>query len=86
VGCWGRKIRGDFTAKCKSEVIFGKIGGIFPSIQRKTIYFYVFESINRNFSLYLSCFQYYLKNKGNFPFYKSPLTGNLVSLFMNAKV
>jgi hypothetical protein len=73
-----RKIRGDFTVKCKSEVIFGKIRGVSPFMQRKSIFFHVFESNKGNFSLYLSCFQYLFKNKGNFSVYKSPLADNLV--------
>ncbi|MCA1040080.1 hypothetical protein LCM00_11270 [Bacillus infantis] len=82
----GRKIRGVFTLKCKLEVIFVKIRGVFPSMQRKTIFFHVFESNKGNFSLYSSCFEYYFQNKGNFSLYQSPLAGNLISLFKNVKV
>ncbi|OXT17971.1 hypothetical protein B9K06_08885 [Bacillus sp. OG2] len=60
------ELRGVFTVKCKSVVFFGKIRGVFPSMQRKIIFFYGFESYKGNFSLYLSCFQHYFLNKGNF--------------------
>ncbi|WP_187445595.1 hypothetical protein [Bacillus infantis] len=48
------KIRGDFTLKYILEAVLLKIRAVFPSKQRKTVFFHVLESIKRNFSLYKS--------------------------------
>ncbi|MGD6855997.1 hypothetical protein [Bacillus infantis] len=53
------ELRGVFTVKYKSDLFFGKIRGVFPSMQRRIIFFHGFESNKGNFSLYLSCFQHY---------------------------
>ncbi|EAR67690.1 hypothetical protein B14911_13037 [Bacillus sp. NRRL B-14911] len=39
------ELRGDFTVKYKSALFFGKLRGVFPSMQRKIIFFMVSSHI-----------------------------------------